>query len=251
MADYPLLVLVLSLLVLWMSAQAGSYRRRHGKLDEDARADLGVVLSATLTLLGLVIGFAFSMAIGRYDQRKSCEAAEANAIGTEFVRTGLLTGTEPSHLRGLLRDYRDQRELFYTTRNGRDLQQIDATTTQQQADLWAAIQALAATQPPALVGLNVAGMNDVLNTAAYTQAAWWNRVPPAAWALMAAIAICCNFLIGFTARRQEARMKRFFALPLIVSIAFFLIADIDSPRGGLIRVHPQNLESLSLTLRGE
>jgi hypothetical protein len=33
-------------------------------------------------------------------------------------------------------------------------------------------------------------------------------------------------------------------LPLVVAVAFFLIADIDSPRGGVIRVHPQNLERL-------
>jgi hypothetical protein len=33
-------------------------------------------------------------------------------------------------------------------------------------------------------------------------------------------------------------------LPLIVSISFFLIADIDSPRGGVILVHPENLLNL-------
>ena len=39
-----------------------------------------------------------------------------------------------------------------------------------------------------------------------------------------------------------------FVLPLVMSISFFLIADIDSPRAGLIRVHPQNLISLSQSL---
>jgi hypothetical protein len=39
-----------------------------------------------------------------------------------------------------------------------------------------------------------------------------------------------------------------FVLPLVVSISFFLIADIDSPRGGVIRVHAQNLASLSQSL---
>ena len=59
-------------------------------LREEERADFGVVLSATLTLLGLLIGFSFSMAVSRYDQRKNLEEAEANAIGTEYVRADLL-----------------------------------------------------------------------------------------------------------------------------------------------------------------
>ena len=46
-------------------------------------------------------------------------------------------------------------------------------------------------------------MNDVLNSQGYTQAAWWNRIPRAAWMLMAAIAICCNFLVGYGVRNAS------------------------------------------------
>jgi len=92
-------------------------------------------------------------------------------------------------------------------------------------------------------------MNDVLNSQGYTQAAWWNRIPIAAWVLMAAMAICCNMLAGYGARNVKAEGILLLVLPLVVSIAFFLIADIDSPRRGVIRVHPQNLESLVESLR--
>ena len=98
-----------------------------------------------------------------------------------------------------------------------------------------------------MTALVVTGMNDVLNSQSYTQAAWWNRIPHAAWGLMAAIAICANMLLGFGAR--AAKMSALLLVfPLIVSIAFLLIADIDSPRGGLIRVQPQNLLSLAESL---
>jgi hypothetical protein len=90
----------------------------------------------------------------------------------------------------------------------------------------------------------VSGMNDVLNSQGYAQAAWWNRIPLAAWALMAAIAICCNLLIGYGARNPKAEAVLLLILPLVLSIAFFLIADVDSPRAGVIRAHPQNLENL-------
>jgi ABC-type branched-subunit amino acid transport system permease subunit len=96
------------------------------------------------------------------------------------------------------------------------------------------------------MALVLSGMNDVLNSQGYTQAAWRNRIPIAAWALMGAIAICCNVLIGYGARRRDWHI--FLILPIAVSLAFFLIADIDSPRGGSIHVAPQNLISLSESL---
>jgi hypothetical protein len=88
-----------------------------------------------------------------------------------------------------------------------------------------------------------------LNSKGYTQAAWWNRIPNAAWGLMVAIAICCNLLIGYGARGGEAKTALLLVLPLVVSISFSLIADIDSPRGGIVRVRAQNLTSLSQSLR--
>jgi len=71
---------------------------------------ISTVLTATLTLLALIIGFSFSMAVSRYDQRKNYEA---NAIGTEYVRADLLPADDGTKLRELLRKYVNQRILFY------------------------------------------------------------------------------------------------------------------------------------------
>ena len=100
-----------------------------------------------------------------------------------------------------------QRVLFYTTRDTRQLEQINASTAQLQSDLWSAVQTPAAAQPTFMVALAVSGMNDVLNSQGYTQAAWWYRIPGAAWALMAAIAICCNLLVGYNSRHTEGKKK--------------------------------------------
>jgi hypothetical protein len=245
----PLLVFVLCVVVLWISAHTGAYfRRRRRDVEEAEHEDLGVILAAMLTLLGLIIGFSFSMAVTRYDQRKNYEEEEANAIGTEYLRAGLLPAGDAAKVRQLLKIYLDRRILFYTARDAHQLQQINASTAQLQTDLWSAVQAPAAAQPTPVIALTVSGMNDVLNSQGYTQAAWWNRIPLAAWGLMGAIAIGCNLLAGYNARRTEAKTVRFLLLPLIVAISFLLIADLDSPRGGLIRVRPQNLVSLSNSL---
>ena len=243
--DKPLLMFALSFIVLSLSARFGaSVLRRRRKLDEDNRDEYNIIEAATLTLLGLIIGFSFSMAISRYDQRKNYEAEEANAIGTEYVRAALLPAADAANVRALLRTYLEQRVKFYTARDAQQLRQINARTAQVQTELWAAVLAPAAAQPTPLSALAVSGMNDVLNSQGYTQAAWWNRIPIAAWSLMAAIAICSNVLIGYGARHDNAGGILRLVLPLVVSISFFLIADIDSPRGGVIRVNPQNLTGL-------
>jgi len=246
--DNPLLVFAVSILLLWLAARVGSFVAERRGLAEEEREDFGLIVAAVLTLLGLLIGFSFSMATSRYDQRKSYEEAEANAIGTELVRADLLPAADAAKVRALLIDYLDQRVLFYTTRDRQQLRQIDARSAQLQSGLWSAVLAPAAAQPNAVVALAVSGMNDVLNAQGYTQAAWWNRIPHAAWGLMVVIAVCCNLLVGYGMRSARKETALLPVLPLVVSIAFFLIADIDSPRGGLVRVAPQNLLSLHESL---
>jgi hypothetical protein len=178
--NFPILVLVVCFFALSLSVRVGaSFRKRRRNLQQDER-DAGVIEAATLTLLSLIIGFSFSMAVSRYEQRNNYEAAEANAIGTEYVRAELLPAAEAARVRVLLRNYLDQRVLFYQTRDGSQLQQINAYTAQLQTELWDAVQSPAAVQPTPLLALAVSGMNDVLDSQGYTQAAWWNRIPIAA-----------------------------------------------------------------------
>ena len=199
-----------------------------------------------MTLLGLIIGFSFAMAVSRYDERKKFEVAEANAIGIEYLRADLLPSGDAAHVRALLRQYISQRIVFYLAADERRMGQIDAETKKLQADLWSTVVRVATTQPTPIVALVVSGMNDVLDSQGYTQAAWRNRIPIAAWALMILIAIACNLMLGYNERRANWFLL---ILPFIVSMSFLLIADIDSPRGGVIRVHGFDLIAQSQSMR--
>jgi hypothetical protein len=247
MLNFPPVVFLFSLAVLWSAGRIGLHVHIRHPLKDEERDDFSVVQGATLTMLGLLIGFSFSMAISRYDLRKTYEEAEANAIGTEFVRADLLPPAS-SALKSDLKKYTDLRIAFYRTRDRQRVMQIDAETGMLQAAMWSTVSKQAQLQASPITALVVSGMNDVLNSQGYTQAAWWNRIPVAAWYLLAAIAICGNVLFGYGLRAIPNKNGLLIVLPLVVSISFFLIADIDSPRGGLIRVSPQNLVSLTKSM---
>jgi hypothetical protein len=88
----------------------------------------------------------------------------------------------------------------------------------------------------------------VLNSADYTAAAWLNRIPIPAWWLLVMIGVGSNLTIGLGAKRFNLLLLT--VLPLTVAISLFLIADIDSPRGGVVEVVPQNLSRLAASLKG-
>ena len=249
MAHYPLLMFAVSLVVMWLASLGGlSLRNRQAQAGGKRSEDFDLVLGATLTLLALLIGFSFSMAADRYEQRKNYEEAEANAIGTEYLRADLLPPSNAADVRKLLAAYLDQRILFYTVADDHKRAQVNARTAQLQTALWAAVRGPATAQSTPASALAAAGMNDVLNSSGYTQAAFWNRIPAAAWWLMASIAIICNVLLGYGSRSSRAGGPLSLVLPLMVSIAILLISDIDTPRHGLIHVTPENLRSLAQTL---
>lgn len=246
LTDYPLYAFAIALLVFWASAKLGA---RFAHRIEGVRDDFDTVMTATLTLLGLIVGFTFSMAVGRYDQRKNLEEEEANAIGTEYVRAQLLPTSDGETVRGLLRQYLDQRISFYQTRDGDTLEQIDGAIMRQHEKLWASVRGASLANPTPVMALVVSGMNDVLNSQGYTQAAWLNRIPGSAWTLLGLIAVCGNVMVGLSLRSARSKEFLIMMLPFIVSVSLLLIADIDSPRGGLIHVEPENLINLAKSLR--
>jgi hypothetical protein len=246
--NHPIVLFAVFLVVLSLSAQLGAYfeRKKWSPLKDEEREPFKVVFGATLTLLGLIIGFSFSMALTRYDQRKNNEAEEANAIGTEYLRTELLPTASTDRAKGLLRQYLEQRILFYEEEREGNVPEIIARTIQLQRALWSVVRSVAAAEPTPVIALATSGMNDVLNSEGYAQAAWTKRIPVAAWVLMAVTAMCSCVLMSYSAHNARARLLTI--LPLVLSIAFYLIAETDSPRHGVVRVIPQNLIRLSQSL---
>src|ERR1700743_907549 len=126
LTHFPVLVFAAAFLSLSLASAASAWlRRSNSRLNEEQKDDLSLILAASLTLLALIIGFSFSMATNRYDQRKNFEEAEANAIGTEILPADLLPPANGPEGRKLLGDYLDQRIQFYVNRDDTLRTQID------------------------------------------------------------------------------------------------------------------------------
>jgi hypothetical protein len=255
MPAFPFVIFVVTLAGSWLAAEMGIYlHKRGGNPSESAREDLGRVLTATLTLLGLIVGFSFSMAVSEYEQRINAEAAEANAIGTAYLRAGLLPGEAGGRVRKLLAEYLDQRVLFYTTLSyPRGSQprpaQISGASTRLQSDLWSCVESVAAATPTPVVALAVASLNDVFDSQGLARAAMLRRIPIAGWAVLQVINVFANLLFGYITLSDRMRSMRFWILPLLAALCFFFIADMDSPRAGFITTIPRNLLNLSFSMR--
>ena len=112
--------------------------------------------------------------------------------------------------------------------------------------MWQLATQVAKNQPTPIAALVTSGMNDVLNSQDYSEAARINRIPIGTWVLMVVIGLLACTVQGYGAK---GRLRRgLLILPLTISLSLALIADIDSPRGGIIHVQPQNLARLLQSL---
>ncbi|MBV9290324.1 MAG: hypothetical protein JO288_21325 [Hyphomicrobiales bacterium] len=248
LVDRPILFFCVTLVLLWGAAELGVLVRfRVHKLTPAERSEFDLVRNAMFTLLGLIVGFAISMAVSRYDLRKTYEEAEANAVGTEYLRLELMPPEIAAAARALLKTYAEERVAFYKERDPERQSRNEAETALTQNALWRAIAPEAKTAQTPINALVASGMNDVLNSQGYTLAAWRNRLPSEVWLLLIVVAAASSFLIGFGAERLSPVTHA--VLPLTAALAFLLIADVEGPHNGLIRVEPVNLEDALAAMR--
>ena len=247
LVDHPVVFFVTTLTLLIASARVGVAASAHGRTLASAdRVEFDLVRNAMFTLLGLMVGFAISMAVSRYDLRKSLEEAEANAIGTEYLRLDLMPPETTRAVRALLRTYVDERIAFYRDHDPKKQENSDAATIGTMKALWAAIAPEARARQTPTDALVASGMNDILNSEGYTLAAWRNRLPIEVWMLLILIAAACNFLIGFGAKRLSPATH--VILPVTAALAFLLIADVEGPRNGFVQVEPVDLDDVATAM---
>lgn len=225
------------LLLLALGRRIGARNlEREGELSQKG---LGALEGAIFALLGLVLAFTFSGALARFDERRQLVVAEANAIGTAWLRIDLLPEATREPLRDLFRSYLDSR--IQTYRKVPDMTAVE-TELARSAELQQEIWKLAVSAPPEggspsgqmllLPALNA--MIDITTTR--TEAARIHP-PPDVFAMLGALTLACALFAGYDmAIRGRLNPLHSLAFALVLSVTVYVIVDLDYPRIGLIRV---------------
>ena len=246
---YSWLILVSMLLVLCLAAFAGKVVWG-GKAVRNADFDdeLKVVLGCILSMFGLLVGFILSFAISGLNSRMAAEENEAVAIGNAFQRTTLLTESQQETAEKLLEEYLALRIAFYATDDDAKRADIRMESIKKQAYMWFQISKLAKQNPNPVIVTVLNASSELYVAQQKTMSSWRHQIPVVAWALLVLSAVCSNFLIGYNARGKSGSNVLVCIMPIFTALALFMIAEIDVPGKGLIRVAPDNLNALILTL---
>ena len=242
MYDFPSYLIAISLLVLMVLAtRLGGVlgRRLEPQENSESRNQANAVQGSLLGLLALMLGFTFSLSLGRFEQRSIEVVNEANAIGTAWLRTDLLGDARRDAAQKLLRRYGELR-LAAATVSAADT--VERTSLVAEAgtvfaDLWALAAAeTRATGSP--VALSFAtSLNDMIDALGTRDAAIDRHVPELVLFLLFATFVLLGLVVGYASAIAGVRPGiPVHTLMMLIVVLVFLIIDLDRPRRGLIEV---------------
>ena len=213
--------------------------------------DESYVLSSVFGLMALLLAFAFSLAVGRYEERRELVVEEANAIGTMASRLSLLAPEDRDRLKAELATYAGDRVKAGVTGDTVGWEQASEAATRRfdafATDLYATTMA---TPPDAHDMLLIQALNATGDAATARHAARKARLPGEVIGLLALFCIAGAGVRGYafetSGTRHAVVSLTFFVL---LALAFGTILDLDRPRGGTILVPQEELERTAASLR--
>ena len=201
--------------------------------------------AATLGLLGLLLGFALSMAIARWDIRRDVIVDESNAIGTLSLRAGLLEDSLRDELREALRAYTEARIALGGSRSDPDaLRAARLESEALHSRIWSIVER--ANQPSTMKATSsslISSANELIDLHELRLASVENHLPPALFVLLLALgALSVAFLAwSFGAASHRGRTPMVL-LALLIGAVLLLIMDVNRPQRGMIGVGVAPLE---------
>ena len=214
---------------------AGRYLRRHS---EGYREPIGALQGALLGVVGLILAFGLSLAVGRYQDRRAHVVTDANTIGTAYLRAQTIAEPQRSRSLVLLRAYNDLAIRMTYEIPGSDA--IRATAAQQgqlQRSLWRlAGQSLDGRPRDSAPRLYVDSLNDMIDQQTVRLAGLNNRVPDAVlWLELLGAALALGLLALYLSVLGKGLLP-IAAAALIVSFLVLITFDLDRPTRGLIEI---------------
>jgi len=228
-------------------AIAGRYLRRH---TDALREPIGVLQGALLGVVGLILAFGLSLAVGRYENRRAAVVDDANTIGTTYLRAQMLAEPERSESLGLLRRYTDLAIRLSGDVPGSDgLKRTTAEQSELQRRLWRlAGQSVAGAPIETAPRLYVETLNEMIDQQTVRVAGLNNRVPGAVLGLEVIGAAVVVGLLALYISVLGRGLLAAVAAAVLVTLLLLVTLDLDRPTRGLITVPATPLESLRASM---
>lgn len=222
---------------------------RQQQHQEEKESPVGGMVAGTLGLLAFMMAFTFGLAGARFEERRKVVLDEANAIGTNYLRAEMLPEPMRTEVKNLLREYVDLR--LEAVQQPEKLAEAVSKSEELHGRLW--VQAVAVTEKDRspIAALFVSSLNDVIDLhATRVMAGLQSRIPAVIWIVLYVLALLAMEMIGYHAGLANSR-RSIAAVALIIgfSLVLFLIADLDRPGQGMLRVSQQSMIDLRKSMK--
>lgn len=234
----------------WTGFALRKYAQRRDPDFEQRQNDTqeGYIVSAVLALLGLLIGFTFSLVLDRYEARRLLVIEDANAIETLYLRAQLLDEPHRSHISNLLNLYVDN-HLALAEAEGPEAVQLLQDNRHLIADLWLATRpAFASIKGIDFSSAFVDSVNRVIELDTQRKAARMAQIPAAIFAVLFSYSIVSSLVTSYVLSGPRVRLAGL-ALLVLFTMTLMLISDINRPLNGTIRESQQPMQALRHVLR--
>ncbi len=212
---------------------------RHSPPQQEGKEGLSIIEGAIFALLGLLVAFTFSGAAERFENRRHLIVEEANDIGTAYLRVDLLPPQSQPEIRELFREYVDSRlDTYSHASNGALARQHFARSQDLQAQIWQkSVVAAAQTNNTAASMLLLPALNSMFDITTVRIASTEDHPPNIIFGMLALIALATSLMAGFEMAGATSRSwLHILGYAFILSVAVYVIVDLEFPRLGMIRV---------------
>ena len=245
-------IFILTVALVLLAVESGYIlgRRRHTRAADEQAGAVGTLVGSTLGLLAFILAFVFSFASARVDARRTALMEEANAIGTTYLRADMLPEPHRTEIRRLLREDVDaQLEAVQTVRVMETIHRVDAIHT----ELWQHAAAVGRDNPNSeVVSIFISSLNESIDNYARRLLAVRTRVSAPVWISLYLLTFLALFAMGYhIGLTGTSRSPAVVFVALSFALVICLVADLDRPHEGLMRVSQQPMVDLQMMMQAD
>jgi hypothetical protein len=242
--EFNLIVLYpLTIILIAGAAELGAWIGRRIRGGATGGADLSTLTGAALGLLALLLAFSFSLALSRYETRRTLVLEEANAISSTANFALMLPASAQESILSLLREYTAVRISLGVPFDPAKLEREIVQSIDLQTRLWQQAVAVTAAAPQSLPTYRFVGsLNEMNNIHERRLTALRYHVPGPVMFMLIGVAMMAMGFTGYHAALTESRRRvATLIMSLMVAVVIMLVIDLDRPARGLIQVPVQPL----------